>query len=230
MAAAAYVVGLGIAFVPQIVIAKDVFQGAFEDSYVLGFARALGECTDERTKLAVTEAGRIPYFVRGKILDLVGLNTAETARTPPTRALLESFHPDLVMIHPAGTIDEHLLGTDADLIPLEPPLGRLLLPWVQALRRDALPAYRELRLENIRVAPPATIQFLDAHPGEFDLFAARFEGRFVHYHLYAIRRAWDKHDDVARALKSSHAPARGSYLEMTAQEAPIGSRLCATSQ
>jgi hypothetical protein len=215
--AIAWLGALALAFVPLVPIERDVFHAAFEHSYVTRFARALADVAPRGSRLAVTEAGRIPYFASAEVLDLVGLNSAETARVPPSRALLERFAPDLVMVHPAGLFDERLIVPGTDVVPLAPPLSRLVIPYGRGFMADALPPYADLHAENVRVAPAAAMAFLDAHAGDYDLFAVRFESRFVHYHLYAVRRGWSAHDAVVGALEEAKRTARRpSYLDLEA--------------
>jgi hypothetical protein len=119
------------------------------------------------------------------------------------------------MVHPAGLFDERLIDPTASVARLAPPLARLVVQAGQPFLRDGLPPYDELHAENVRVAPAAAIAFLDAHSADYDFFAVRFESRFVHYHLYAVRRTWSAHDAVVDALETSkRTPSRPSYLAL----------------
>jgi hypothetical protein len=58
---------------------------------------------------------------------------------------------------------------------------------------------------NIVVAAAATAAYLDSARDRYDLYAARFESRFHHYHLYGLRRASPRHDAYLRALEAAEA-------------------------
>jgi hypothetical protein len=191
------------AYAAPFCIAVDAVAAAFERSYVPSFAHALGKIP--ATRLAVTEAGTVPYWTDAPTLDLVGLSSPETAKEPPSEALLERFAPDVVMIHPAATLDEACFarGATAKVVPIEGSLAPCVRPFAQPLFRVDLGPYTALRVENIFAAAAATAAWLDRRRDEYDLYAARFESRFSHYHVFAFRRASPGHDAYLRALEAA---------------------------
>jgi hypothetical protein len=205
---AAFAIALVVAFYPQAVIAKDIAQTAFLDDYVDVFACRLGTLAHGKLRVAATEAGRVLYWTRGPVMDLVGLNTRETASRPPTRALLDDFDPDLVMFHPAGTLNEDALesGRTGDVIHVEAPIGQYVSESYKQIVGQDLPAYRELKMDNVRGAALGTIAWLSTKGDAYELYAVRFKARFARYHLYAIRSTLPEKDAIVLALKSSHEP------------------------
>ena len=170
-------------------------------------------------RIATTEAGNLPYWVDAEVLDLVGLNSRDTAREPPSRALLEAFAPDLVLVHPADGLDRaHLERDDPDLgrevVRLEAPLRRYVTPERARFYAEGLPRYRDLNAENTQVAPIVTFAFLDAHAADYDVYAvpARTGGGL---HVIAVRRAWPERDEVLRSLLDTETHRRAPYLRVS---------------
>lgn len=71
-------------------------------------ARDLAPLSSGRT-MAVTEAGRLPYYSRWKCLDLWGLNTPDYARRAVTAADLEREEPDLIVLHSSPVLYRQIL-------------------------------------------------------------------------------------------------------------------------
>lgn len=209
------VAALGIAFLPMLRLARFEVDDSLWGNYPNALSRDLGALTDERTHIAATEAGRVLFFARGPTLDLVGLNTRETALAPPTRALLRAFDPDVVMLHHAGSLREETIPDDGkDIVPFEGPLWPHMPPVILPLTQDNLPPYDKLHLENVFVAATATEGFLDEERARYDLFAVRFSSRFFHFHVYAVKKDWPKKRAFLDALEKAHREsAAHSYFE-----------------
>jgi hypothetical protein len=207
---------------PQGVIGVRALRESYEPDYVNPFAVELAMISGARAKqsgaplrIASTEAGRILYWTEGPVIDLVGLDTRETAYAPPSRAFLRAFDPDVVMFHHASGLNEDGLehGRKGDVLSIEPPLAQYVVPWNREYLRADLPPYAELRVDNVRVAPIATAAYLDERSDEYELWAARFDARFARLHIYAIRKGLPEKDAIVRALERAHDPAQnGSHL------------------
>jgi hypothetical protein len=195
------------AWVPTFSIAADAVANALEHWYVPTFARSVAKLATRETRLALTEAGNLAYWTDAPTLDLVGLNSPETARDPPTGRLLDRFAPDVIMLHPASTLDEGCFarGRPGKVIRVDWPLAPCVTDWARRFFRTDLGPYAEVRDMNIVVAPAATAAYLDGARDRYDVYAARFESRFHHYHLYAFRRASPAHDAYLRALEAAEA-------------------------
>lgn len=205
---------------------------AFTKDYVNPFSVELGVIARARTaagkpplRVASTEAGRILYWTNGPVVDLVGLNTAETAFAPPSRELLARFDPDVVMFHHASGLDEDAIEREAgpagksDVFRIAPPLARYVRPWNAAFLAPDVAPYAALRVDNVRVAPIATAAFLDDHAAEYELWAARFVARFARLHVYAIRASLPEKEAILRELIRAHDPANhGSHLHALSRE------------
>ena len=101
----AFLVALVCACLPQAWLLRDTLVRAPFDPYLDRFSYELGRRLDRDTVVALTEAGRLPFWTQAQVVDLVGLNTRETARKPPTPASLREMDPDIVMFHHDWTLD-----------------------------------------------------------------------------------------------------------------------------
>lgn len=199
---------------------------AFARDYVDPFSVTLGRIADERAasgasplRVASTEAGRVLYWTHGPVLDLVGLNSPETASVPPSRAVLARFDPDVIMFHHASGFDEDAMerGHEGQVVfPLAGPLARFVRPWNARFLAPELPPYDVLHVDNVRAAPIATAAFIDDHARTYELWASRFVARFARFHVYAIRADLPEKESIVRALEAAHDPlAHGSHLTAT---------------
>ncbi|HWX23787.1 MAG TPA: hypothetical protein VN083_02040, partial [Vicinamibacteria bacterium] len=68
--------------------------------------------------------------------------------------------------------------------------------------------------ENIVAAPVATIGFLDEAAERYDFYVARFRSRWVHYHLWALKRGLANEQEILEALERTHEEPSGSYFEL----------------
>ena len=208
---------LVLAFFPVLRLARFEYDDAFFGNYPNALSHDLGALTDATTRVAATEAGRVLYFARGPTLDLVGLNTKETALAPPSRELLGAFDPDIVMIHPAGSITESTIRDDGkDVIRIDDALLDHIPKPLWWLTGDVLPAYDHLKLQNVFVAATATEGFLNAARDRYDVYAVRFSSRFFHFHLYAVKKNWPRKQALLDAIEKAHRESSAhSYLEFS---------------
>jgi hypothetical protein len=68
-------------------------------SYMDTFPAAIAPVLRPGRVIALTDAGRIPYWTDARVVDVVGLNTPSAALSPPSIAELEALSPDMVMFN-----------------------------------------------------------------------------------------------------------------------------------
>jgi hypothetical protein len=176
-------------------------------TYVDVFGPRLGEILLPEDKIALgDQAGRIPYWSRARIVDLVGLNTPRTALAPPDTAYLAEIDPDLFLLYAGPSVidvDGRLAGVKEDLVELPPG----------SLAASVRPDQRDLYEHGIREyggssIPDSACNVIAARyiedSGKYDLFAVRYTGGFKH--VYAIRRGHPREAAVLEALRSSLRP------------------------
>jgi hypothetical protein len=206
------------ALVPGVLGVNTVLLEAVRPDYLESFAPELAAAGGPAARIATTEAGNIPYWTDAMVLDLVGLNSPETARFPPTRQMLEGFGPDIVMVHPAGGLDaacmkRMLPETAWNVARILGPLGPCVLPERASLVGRLSSPYRETHVENVVVAPVVAFDFLDAHREAYDVYVvrARTNGGM---HVYGLRRSWDAAAAMVVSLDACHRTRGASYLRV----------------
>lgn len=159
--------------------------------YMDSFAIRLGRVLDDQT-LVLTEAGRMAYWNTATVHDMVGLNTAYTARQPPSVAYVEGLAPDIVMFHVAGTLRPRrliLLHGDSfredRVLHVDPSsLYRAVQPSYRDLLSDDPVDYRDA-LKATKIAPVVLAHYLSQRD-DFDVFAVRYGGHF--HHIFGVRK------------------------------------------
>ncbi|PQL94828.1 hypothetical protein C4S76_04140 [Apibacter adventoris] len=135
--------------------------------------------------LAVSEAGRIPYWVdkKVKIIDLVGLNTKYTAKNEITESYIAKLDPEVIMIfiHNTfkGTQNVYKIS-DRNLI------NRYI--YINGKGKE----YQAMLV---------TSKFIYDHWDEYDVFMVRFLDYYPH--VYAIKKRLNKSELMFKLLNES---------------------------
>lgn len=207
--------------IPRWMVVRPELVAALQPThYATRFGKALGTIAESRPpaaprlRLATTEAGRLAFDLDGPVLDLVGLCSAETAKAPPSFALLDAFDPDVVIVHPAGSLDENRIdqGTRSPFRHVAEPLVPMLWPPFLHRATPTAPPYAVAPwlgaappdlIENIRGAPPPTFAWLDAHRDRFEVSAVGIAARYARYHIVAVRRGLGDTAALMSALRAA---------------------------
>jgi len=172
-------------------------------------ARLATEWPDGAT-MAVSEAGRIPYWSGAHTIDLVGLNTAATAHSPLQPEQLAGWAPDLILVHgfPLRTDD-----VSVGVTPLQPDQIRGLLHPKHLPMFDTPPQTYDTGISNVNVASVVTLRFFASPDSGYDLMTLR-RGSLV-YALGIRRDGGLNVEDVrgwcAEALTAERSP---SYRDL----------------
>ena len=148
----------------------------------------------EGTRVALTEAGRFPFWTRLPSFDLVGLNTLETATEPVSAGYLQNLDPDLFFVHTYGSLTP---PTSDDPV--------LRVPVADLVRVESTASSSDQR------APHIVLDHLQAHAEDYAVFLVEFLG--VHQHLYALRRGRLSPISFERDLRASFG-SDTSYLDL----------------
>jgi FAD/FMN-containing dehydrogenase len=150
-------------------------------------------------------AGGLAYWLDPIAIDLVGLNTEETALRGATPDYIEELNADLIMIHHGGLLATG--GCDGD---------NLCVLDKQPLREATPPEWEDRGQSSNRVVQAiySAITYLNQAPEEWQIYLARYQG---YSHLYAVRRdGVITQQSFVGALRASFSEqGRGSHLEMT---------------
>ena len=205
--------------VPYIMGGQTEVRGSYMDT----FAARLGRIVQENHVIALTEAGRVPYWSRAYVDDLIGLNSSSTALGPPSAEYLRSLDPDLIMFHHVWTLDFGRLR-DRDLresafVSLTPDeLDDAVKPAFRTLYHEGVRSYAETRVLSTRIVPLILVRYL-MDSGGFDVFAVDEAGDGTFLHIYATRKGWSATSAILDSLETiSHPDSRRSsyrsYLDL----------------
>ncbi len=157
------------------------------------------------TIIALTEAGRLAYWLPGKKYDLIGLNTPETAVHGPSVSFLRKTNPDLIFIHTAKTVRLSCqIGIDVCLLEMADLEKAVLYSDIEKYAKSD---------NRVKQAPLATFEFLLNSRNSYDLVLARYRSKFNH--LYAVKKQGIINSgEFVRAIESSFSDSsRRSYLD-----------------
>ncbi len=168
-----------------------------QPDYVNYFPQLLNPLLGRDARIAVTEAGRFGFRLEGAKLDIVGLNSKDTATGADRVAALRQFAPDLVFVHQVWTLDTSHLDGRRDWVELSPS-QYLSLPVLDA-PTDAYhtdPTHR---------AAMAARQFIADSSSEYLIYAVRYRGEFSHFYFLEAHGRLSK-DAFEQALRASFLP------------------------
>lgn len=189
------------------VLAGAKLIGDFEGlrTYVDVFGPRLGAILEPGDKVALgDQAGRIPYWSRARMFDLVGLNTTRTALAPPDQDYLASLDPDVFLLY-AGTsaFDLELPQGAGDVLPLEPQvLARSVRPEFSGMYEHGIAEY------GGKSIPDSACNVIAAgflvRSSRYDLYAVQYMG--TSKHVYALKRGFPRAPAILEALRASVRP------------------------
>ncbi len=203
------VVVLGVA--PALVFASFSRKGlaAYETerSYVDVFGPRLGAILEPEDGVVLCDqAGRIPYWSRARMYDMVGLNTERTALAPPDAAYLASLDADVVLVYLANKVsdvEDRLRGSSESVVQLDAAtLAASIRPDYRELFEKGLAEYGRGDVPD-RACNVITSKYL-VDSGDYDLYAVRYLGTFRH--VYGLRRGFPRAAAIVDALRESERP------------------------
>lgn len=193
-------------------LTKDIVQEFTNGDYINFFPYLVRADVPKSARLAITEAGRFAYWLNGEKYDLVGLNTAETARSGASPEYLEGLDPDIVFFHVANTLNYTCQNstTYCEMSGVR---------FVKLLSEQSPQHYANVQ-DRVRRAPLAAYAFLEDSIDEYRIFFVQetIDGRRRDFrHVYAIKIDGAVNIDAfLEKLEASFDPAnRASYLKMS---------------
>lgn len=186
---------------------RSLLNYTTNSDYINFFPYYLANYVDDNTVIALTEAGRLAYWMSGKKYDLVGLNTPATAVAGASSGYIEEISPDLIMAHHAGLLGNLQCSTGANFCEL----ARDQL--VKAASENNAHTYVESE-NRVRRASAVTIEFLSNNYDGYSVISVKYGTS--NYHIYGIRKNGAiSVGDFMSALQESHTPEQQlSYYDM----------------
>lgn len=188
---------------------KSIVRFNLETDYINYFPFHLRDYVDSKNTIALTEAGRFAYWLDAKKIDLVGLNTAETAINKPSVNYLKKQNPDLIFIHVANSLNdqscENANYCNIDVKYIKNHLNKTLYESFTDWHKIKNGVYR---------SPLVVYEYLSKNNDNFELYLVKYRGAYNH--LYALRKSSgiSKNDFVHALDLSFSEKGKLSYLEM----------------
>ncbi len=133
------------------------------------FSFQLRNKTNINSKIALTEAGKFPYWANGQVLDLVGLNSKDVAINGLDYSMVEKFRPEILFLHTARTIK-----TDRCL---EQEYKKITTQELTNYRLSQSINWKQLKTPNMR-APGVAIEYIINN--DFHIYLFCFENEYTH--------------------------------------------------
>lgn len=195
-----------IAFLVTALLAFQVIFSLFTLIYRLpryeqfDYANFFPEIISEKINhksIVLTEAGRYGYFLKNNYLyDIVGLNTAFTAKNASSYTYIKSINPDLIFFHTSVTLnDANFKPCDGDNfceIQYDIIEKNFSNSTKQLIYKDDLSS-----LSRTHAAAISSLQFLKQHSEKYNIFIVNYLNRYVH--MIAIKN--DLNDINANDIK-----------------------------
>lgn len=193
----------GISF-PYAIQFKSVAKELLRWDYINYFPFRLNSDLDASATIALTEAGRMGYGIRGKKFDLVGLNTADTAINQLDLDYLRQIDPDLIFVHTGYTLEPWP--------PTDKPFFEVTIENIS--RKIRVNSDWRTAANPVRRAPLVVYDYLRERPSAHDIVVVKFGPRF--WHLYAVKKNGRiAYEDFISALSDSFEPeTRLSYWDI----------------
>lgn len=159
----------------------------------------------------------IPYWSRARVIDAVGLNTAEVARQPLTHTALDALRPEVVMFHQYRTLEPtRLAAPEGGAVQvIEPAALR------RAVRTEFMPVFDEppvnyasAPMVTTKLAPLVLAGWLHSRT-DYTIVAVDY-GRERWGHIYGLRNDWPQTEQVVDSLRRASKPGHyTAYLELS---------------
>ena len=176
-------------------------------SYVDQFPLMIKSIVPTGSKIILTEAGRIPFWLDAEIIDAVGLNTEKFAKMPISNEDIESINPEIIMFHNAKAFkydfSDYPLANDLDISVMQINPQRLidhLSPKYNVLSVHDFAQYNK-DIPNTVQASYLLAKFV-ANRQDYITYAVRYGAQFKHY--YSIKKSVPYLEEFVSLLQKSH--------------------------
>lgn len=188
-------------------------QRGFE--YIDLFAYELKDLTDENNVIALTEAGRLPFWSNSNIIDLNGLNNKYTSQHIPNSNYLQSCNPDIVLYDGWGILNlSQFKCSKEKIIDITGyDIRNLLIPEYKKYLPDKYIKYEEVNLNNIKMAAIKATEFISINRNDYITFLVWYDIDFNH--VISFKKNLKNLDEIINTLfKTVYSQEKKSYIMM----------------
>jgi hypothetical protein len=196
--------------------------------YLNVFSARYGRTLSQDTRVALTEAGRFPFWSPAECLDTIGLNSPEAAVRPVTRKMLSDFAPHILLFHHAFTMKMDDVVGKEPFVRLTSIRARIPSYFQEAFDRDYAD-YKEFPFSSVKLPSFVMERYLEDHLNDYAIYAIDTEYDGTYRHIIAFRKDTDT-DRAVKELKAALAPeSRASYFILREEQAAERARGSAVS-
>ena len=208
-----------VAFIPLstgIQATVRAVQGPPTPGYMDTFTPMFGAHVDAEVVVALTEAGRLPYWHEGRAEDMIGLNNPHTALVPPSTAYLEAMDADVVFFDHVDALDleqleGHNSGRFTRSLSVE-ELAAAVRPRFRSIFENGLESYEESLIPVMQSVPVILTRYL-VDNGGYDIVAVDRVRNGTYRHVYGFRKGWPCTRSVVEMINATgHYEPYRSYL------------------
>lgn len=203
------VLGSIVTGVPRVLGDLNPLRGG----YLNTFAARFGAELPAGTRIALSEAGRFPFWTDSQVVDIIGLNSNETAIYPVSQKLLNAFDPQILFFHHVDTLDFSQRAKGDPIVRFESARALLRDRYAAAFSEDAA-AYSEVHLPGARFAAVVMDRFLEDNRARYDVFAVDVDGDGSYAHVYGFRKDLGTERAIQLIRETLRPENRRSYLTL----------------
>ncbi len=206
-----FIIFLAFATVPNIVYHADRTMSLLEilkrPDYINYFPYLAQDAFTDKTVIALTEAGRFAYWVKGQKYDLIGLCTAETAIHGADKDFVKRIEPDVLFIH-TGKKEEYWDCKEGNYCEItDSQFSR------QILDTQLITDYTSTK-NRIDRAQFAAFDYLLETPTNYTMLIVKYGKSFKHFYAFKENGNIDVPVFLKALQKSFEPKNRYSYLDM----------------
>jgi hypothetical protein len=175
-------------------------------SYMDTFPASIASSLRPGRVVALTDAGRLPYWTDARVEDVIGLNTQSAALSPPTIAELEAMSPDIVMFNTANAFN----------VPGQPAKDRMMIRLTREMLESSLapecrdafeggPAPAGIFGTRENLAPTRLGRLLVEHDA-YEVYAVAYGSGYGH--VWGFKRGLE---ELPRILEALEKTSSGDY-------------------
>lgn len=197
-------------------------QGAWRlYTYMDQFPALLAQSLRPGRSIALTDAGRIPYWTDARVEDIVGLNTPSAALSPPTVAEIDALDPDIVMFNTAQVFEfPGPVAKDRPFVPVTREEMRAAIVPACRAAFDGAPPPPGLYSIRENLAALRLGRYLFEHE-EYAIYAVAFGSGYAH--VWGFKRDLEELPAILAALGQATSRANErSYLDLVEARAGAG--------
>jgi len=183
--------------------------------YLNVFAARWGKSLKRETRVALTEAGRFPFWSPAQCLDTIGLNSPEAAVRPVTVKMLEEFDPQILFFHNAFTMNFGPIRNGEAVVRI-PGFRQFVHPQFKEAFEKDYDDYKAFPFSSVKLPSLVMAHYVELHLDQFEAFGIDTDNDGLYSNILAVRKDHDPERAIAELKASTLPENRASYFALIA--------------